>query len=296
MRLSEVVKQVDGCQMICSGDFMCLEQCSRVRCANALVYIESPAYIDTLDNADITCVICTPELLPLMPPHIKGIAVAEDPKRAFYQFHNHLIMKEEKTPTLIDPSANISPLAYIAPHNIVIGKNVEIQPFSVVHENSTLKDNVRICSGSIIGGKSFNPVHDGPEQAFFALDGGQVLLEEGVEICSHSHVACGILKNDITILGAYTKVDAMVHIGHGTVIGRQTRIAAGAAISGNCIIGSRVWIGVNATISNRIRVGDNARISLGAVVTKDVPEGITVSGNFAIEHQRFLKNLKASIK
>lgn len=296
MKLSDVVKLVDSCELICSGDFMWLEQCNRVRCANALVYIESPIYIDTLDNPNITCVICKPEMLPLVPPHIKGIAVSEDPKRVFYQFHNYLVMKGKKTPAMIDPSAKISPQAYIAPYNIVIGKNVEIQPFAIIHENSTIKDNVRICSGSIIGGKSFSAVHDGPKKEFLAYDGGHVLLEEGVEICSHSHVACGILKNDITILGAYTKVDALVQIGHGTVIGRQTRIAAGAAISGNCVIGCHVWIGVNATISNRISIGDNARVSLGAVVTKDVPEGVTVSGNFAIEHQRFLKNLKESIK
>lgn len=296
MRLFDVVGQIGGCKLICDGDFMWLEQCNRVRCANALVYIESPIYKDTLDNPDITCVICTPELLPLVPPHIMGVAVSEEPKRVFYQFHNHLVMQEKKTPTTIDPSARISPQAYIAPNNVVIGKDVEIQPFSVVHENSTIKDNVRICSGSIIGGKSFSAVHNGSEKEFLAYDGGCVLLEEGVEICCHSHVACGILKNDTTILGAYTKVDALAHIGHGTVIGRQTRIAAGATVSGNCVIGSHVWIGVNATISNRIIIGDSARISLGAVVTKDVPEGVTVSGNFAIDHQRFLKNLKDSIR
>lgn len=155
---------------------------------------------------------------------------------------------------------------------------------------------MRICSGVIIGGQSFNVVHDGPDKEFLACDGGCVLIEEGVEICSRSHVARGILEKDVTTVGAYSKVDTMAQIGHGTVIGRQTRIAAGAVISGNCVIGSHVWIGVNATISNRIVVGDRARVSLGSVVTKDVPAGGTVSGNFAIEHQRFLKNLKASIE
>lgn len=60
-------------------------------------------------------------------------------------------------------------------------------------------------------------------------------------------------------------------------------------------MGSDVWIGVNATISNRIRIGDGARVSLGSVVTKDVPAGATVTGNFAIDHRQFLKNLKASL-
>lgn len=296
LKLSDVIDRVGGGKLIRDGDFMWLEQCNRVRSTNALVYIEDAAYIDTLDNKDITCVICRRDMLSLVPPHIEGVAVSEGPKRLFYQFHNYLVAQKENVPTVIDPSANISPLAYVSPYNVVIGKNVEIQPFAAVHENSVIKNDVRICSGSIIGGQSFTAVRDGPCKDFLVRDGGHVLLEEGVEICSNSHVACGILERDITILGAHTKVDAMVHIGHGTVIGRQTHIAASAAISGNCVIGNCVWVGVNATISNRIVVGDHARISLGSVVTKDVPQNTTVSGNFAIEHQRFLKNLKASIE
>jgi len=92
------------------------------------------------------------------------------------------------------------------------------------------------------------------------------------------------------------KSDVMVYVGHNSQIGRKTFLAAGAKIPGNVWIGEDVWIGVNATISNRIRIGDGARVSLGSVVTKDVPAGATVSGNFAIDHQRFLKNLKASLR
>ncbi len=62
------------------------------------------------------------------------------------------------------------------------------------------------------------------------------------------------------------------------------------------MIGEHFWAGLNATISNRITIGDHARVSLGAVVTKDIPSNTTVSGNFAIEHQRFLHNLKASLE
>ena len=61
-------------------------------------------------------------------------------------------------------------------------------------------------------------------------------------------------------------------------------------------IGDNVWIGVGAIVSNRVSVGTNARVSIGAVATKNVPDEMTVSGNFAIEHHRFLENLKKSIQ
>lgn len=286
-----------GCQgsLISDGEFCALEQCTRIRTTKALTYIENEKYVSALNNLHISCVICAPEFKNKIPDHITGIVIAEYPKAVFYKIHNYLVERQLEIPTKIDPSAKISPLAYIAPFNVVIGKNVVVQPFAVIDKNCVIQDNVRICSGAVIAGQSFTSVTESPTQSFLVKDGGSVLIESGVDICSQTHVACGTLQNDVTTLGAYTEVDALVYIGHGTVIGKKSLITGGAAIAGNCIIGDNVRIGINATISNRIKIGDGARVSLGAVVTKDVPEGTTVSGNFAINHQRFISNLKASI-
>ena len=73
-------------------------------------------------------------------------------------------------------------------------------------------------------------------------------------------------------------------------------ISACSCVAGSAKIGSDVWLGVNSTISDRIIIGDYARISLGAVVTKNVPENVTVSGNFAIEHHKFLNHIKTLAK
>ena len=58
-------------------------------------------------------------------------------------------------------------------------------------------------------------------------------------------------------------------------------------------IGDDVWIGPNATIINELKIGKSANISVGSFVTKDVTVGQRVSGNFAIEHSRFLSLLKS---
>lgn len=293
MRLSEVLPKT-GCAytLLSDGTFSVLEQCTRIRTRNALTYLENPKYAGALADENISCVICTPEAKKNLPAHIQGVAVVDAPKGLFFRLHSLLLNEETARPTVIDPTARISPQAYIAPNDVVIGKNVEIQPFAVIGEGSVLGDGVRICHNTVIGGQSFTAVREG-ETTFLVPDAGRVRIETGVEICPNCHVSRGTLRLDETVLGAYTKLDAMVHIGHGTVVGKQTLFAAGATISGNCVLGDRVWIGVNATVSNRIVIGDEARISLGSVVTKDVPAGETVTGNFAIPHRTFMRNLKA---
>jgi UDP-3-O-[3-hydroxymyristoyl] glucosamine N-acyltransferase len=64
-------------------------------------------------------------------------------------------------------------------------------------------------------------------------------------------------------------------------------------IAGSVDIGEDVWIGPSAVISSGIRIGDRAAITLGSVVTRSVEAGKRVSGNFAIDHERFIQFLKS---
>lgn len=297
MKLSEVLEQAGLCCDIESdGEFLVLEQCTNIRSPQALTFLENPKYASALEHPDISCVICTPEAREMVPPHIRGVAVSDEPKVAFFKIHNMLVAQAEKTPTVIDPTAKISPLAYVAPFNVVIGKNVEIEPFVVINENTKIEEDVRVCAHSVISAQSYTCISVKDGTSFLASDGGWTVLEKGVVVSNSSNIECGTLKNDVTRIGAYSKLDINVTVGHGTIMGRRTNAAGATLISGNCVIGEEVWLGVNSTISNRIVIGDRARVSLGAVVTKDVPPGVTVSGNFAIEHKRFLRNLKESVK
>jgi len=150
---------------------------------------------ELLNNDRIACVIAPRELAPAIPGSL-GLAVAEDPRRCFYEIHDHLWRHTDfywsDFKSEISPEARVHAAACVAPRN----------------------DNVRI--------------------------------------------------------------------------GKRCRIAAGACLMGSVRIGNDVWIGPNATVSNQIRVGDGAAVSLGAVVVRDVPAGQGVSGNFAIEHPKFL--------
>ncbi len=201
MKLSDLLSYTGyNCTLISDGNFDALEQCTRIRCKNALTFLENPKFASALEHPDISCIICTPQLTNQIPAHIQGILVTETPKLAFFKIHNYLVDKQEKVPTVIDPSAKISLQAYVAPYNVVIGKNVEIEPFAVINENSTILDQVRICSGTVIGGQGFSTVHDVPDGMFLVHDGGRTLIEEDVEICSNCHIACGMLQNDTTVL------------------------------------------------------------------------------------------------
>ena len=76
---------------------------------------------------------------------------------------------------------------------------------------------------------------------------------------------------------------AEVRIGSFTQLSPGVQILTaqpGAADRGRPVtIGRNVWVGANAVIQPGVTIGDDAIISAGAVVTQDVPDGATVTGN-----------------
>ena len=84
----------------------------------------------------------------------------------------------------------------------------------------------------------------------------------------------------------------LVYVAHNVRIGKRCRVAANAAIGGSTTLGDEVYVGPGAAISSELRVGAGAVVSLGAVVTRDVLPGQRVSGNFALDHERFIAHMR----
>ena len=122
-----------------------------------------------------------------------------------------------------------------------------------------------------------------------------MVIHRGAEVQSNA-VICRSVFQSVTEIGEETKIGPLAYVAHGVKIGTRCRIASSARICGSSIIGNDVSVGPNAVISNRLHVGDGARISLGSVVVSDVAPGQTVTGNFAIDHARFLSFYKGMLK
>jgi len=67
-------------------------------------------------------------------------------------------------------------------------------------------------------------------------------------------------------------------LGHETRVGRGSVVNPGANISGGVVLGDGVMIGCGAQVLQYLHVGSGAVVGAGAVVTRNVPEGMTVVG------------------
>lgn len=227
-----------------------------------------------------------------------GICVVDNPRNTFFRLHNALegdtkYVREDHI-TTIGNNCQISKLAVISEKNVEIGDNVIIEEFAVIKENTKIGDNCIIRSGVVIGGTDFEFKRDG--DSIFAVNHyGGVIIGDNVEIQYNTGINKALYPWDNTIIGDYTKIDMLVHIAHGVKVGSACMIVANSGIGGRTNIGDRCWIGFGSTIKNGIEIGNDARVNMGAVVTKSVGNCESVSGNFAIEHSKFIENIKKSV-
>ena len=67
-------------------------------------------------------------------------------------------------------------------------------------------------------------------------------------------------------------------INHDCVIGNRVIITSGVSLAGSVTVKTGAYLGQASTIKQYLTIGSNSIVGMGAVVTRDVPDGVTVIG------------------
>ncbi len=206
---------------------------------------------------------------------------------------------------MVEPSAQIGPDVRIGP-GAVVGRGVVIAAGSIVHANATVCDEVRlgercvvwpgavirerctlgdrvvIHANATIGSDGFGYRTDPSGQGVVKVPHlGAVTLDDDVEIGAGSTVDRG--KFEDTIIGAGSRIDNLVQIGHNCRIGRCVLIAGATGIAGSVEIGDGVQIGGMVALKDHLKIGSGAILTGCSQVMHDVPAGEMWGGSPARE-------------
>ena len=174
----------------------------------------------------------------------------------------------------VDPSAEIGALCTIGAGSVIgartrispgchIGRDVRIGADCLLHsgvilyERTRIADRVILHSGCVLGADGFGFAPQNGRWVKFPQV-GLVEIDSDVEIGANSCVDRAALGR--TRIGAGTKLDNMVHVGHNCDIGRDVVVAAQTGFSGG------VAVGDGAVIGGQVGVGDKARIEAGVIL------------------------------
>ncbi|MGH7133820.1 MAG: UDP-3-O-(3-hydroxymyristoyl)glucosamine N-acyltransferase [Phycisphaerales bacterium] len=210
---------------------------------------------------------------------------------------------------VIDPGASIAAGARIGPHcvvgadssiargcdlraGVVIGAGVSIGEGTVLHERVIVGDRCivgRKCTlwpGVIIGTDGF-AYRPGPTGLVKVPHHGNVAIEDHVEIGANSTIDRARFGS--TRIGAGTKIDNLVQIGHNCRIGRHVVICGCAGIAGSVVIGDGVMIGGGAGVGDNLTIGAGAKLAARSAAMRDIPAGESHIGAPAMPHRQWAR-------
>lgn len=186
---------------------------------------------------------------------------------------------------LIGDRVTIFPGVYIG-EDVSIGNDTLIYPNVTIRENVKIGKGVIIHPGTVIGANGFGYVQDKGEHIKIPQVGG-VIVEDNVEIGAGVTIDRATTGN--TVIGAGTKIDNLVQVGHNVKIGKNCIIVAQAAIGGSAEIGDGTIISGQAAIRDHIKIGSRVMIGAQSGIGADIADGQIYSGSPAIPHKDWLR-------
>lgn len=257
--------------------------------AGDIVFVDHPKYYDKALQSAATIVLINKEVAC---PEGKALLISDDPFRDFNKLSNHFKPFQSSDKAIANSSTIgegtiIQPNVFVGNH-VKIGKNCVIHSNVVLYDYTIIGDNVTIHAGSILGADAFY-YKKRPEGFDQLISCGRVVVEDNVGIGAACTIDKGVTGD--TTIGAGTKIDNQVHIGHDTVIGKKCLIAAQTGIAGCVVIEDEVTIWGQVGMKSGITIGSKAEIMAQSGISKSLEGGKSYWGSPAIEAREKMKQL-----
>jgi len=284
------IAEIIGCQYVGADDFP-VHGMNEIHVVTAgdIVFVDHPKYYDKALQSEATIVLINKEV---DCPEGKALLISDDPFRDFNTLTKHFrpfvaANVSVASSAKIGAGTTIQPNCFIG-NNVVIGENCLLHANVIVYDNTVIGNNVLIHSGTVLGADAFyyKKRPDGYDQL---LSGGRVVIEDNVGIGALCTIDKGVTGD--TTIGAGTKIDNQVHVGHDTYIGEKCLIASQTGIAGCVIIEDEVTLWGQVGTTSGITIGAKAVVLGQTGVTKSIEGGKSYFGTPVEESREKLKQL-----
>ena len=258
-----------------------------------LVFVDHPKYYETCINSPASFIIINKET---QFPEGKALLIVDDPFEAYLTIVNDYrpfnpSLEAKATTASVGEGTVIMPHVYLGNH-VTIGKNCTIYPNVTILDYCTIGDNVVIESGTVIGSHAFYYNKKTNRNVHYKkmTSCGTVVIENDVEIGAGCTIDRGVSGE--TRIGAGTKFDNLVHIGHDTVVGKNCLFAAQVGIAGATTIEDEVILWGQVGVSKTLTIGKGAVVNAQSGVGPGSLEGEKIYwGSPAIEAKEKIKEM-----
>lgn len=263
--------------------------------ADEITYIDSEKHLAQFHDCPAPAAV-VPANLPL---NGKTVIQVADPLLAFVAIVRHLHGRPEQPPHGIDPRACVHPTAKIGAEPSIhafatigegcvlgdrvrihggvnlgrdckVGNDVVLHPNVVLYDGTILGERVVIHANCVLGADGFGYRFAGGSHVKVPQQ-GWVEIDADVELGACTTIDRGTFGS--TRIGAGTKIDNLVQIGHNCQIGKHNIFVSQLGMAGSCSTGDYVVIAGQVGIADHIHIGAGAVIGAKAGVTKDIPAG-----------------------
>ncbi len=262
-------------------------------------------------------------------PSRRALLIVEDADQAMIGILEAIAPRHAAPPAgvhataCVDASARIDPTAHIGP-GVVIGAEARVGARTILHARVALGAGARIgadCDlragvviedrcvvgarvvihpNTVIGGDGFGyrpagaSAREGGPALIRIPHAGIVEVHDDVEIGACTAIDRG--KFGSTVIGAGTKIDNLVQIGHNCRIGRNCVICGAVGLAGSVTLGDGVTLGGGVGVKDNLTLGAGSTVAARSGVMDEIPPGETWAGYPAAPFSQMMRIVAATRK
>ncbi len=247
----------------------------------------------------------------------KSVVAVEDPTWALAQVIALFHPEEAPLPgvhetAVVGEDCVVDPTAYVGPYAVigggsVLGPDVEIRshvvvgqrcrigagsvlhPHVVLYDRSEVGERVVVHAGVVLGADGFGYATRGGTH-HKVPQVGRTVVEDDVEIGALSAVDRALLEE--TRIGAGSKIDNLVQVGHNVQVGRSCILCGQVGVAGSAQLGDYVVLGGQSGVADHVEVARGVQAAgKSALLQSVLDEGLQVGGIPAVDLKRWRRQV-----